>query len=72
MTDREVAQAIALGRCNFLPAAAEKRFARAMAERAAVSPAAPLSPLQAKYLGDLSWRFRRQMPADLVPAVKPS
>jgi hypothetical protein len=54
-----------------LPGIASKRFVRDMADRAALTDPAPLSPKQAAYLEQLAWSFRRQMPAWLVPPTKP-
>lgn len=71
MTEAQRETAVALGRCSFLPASGEKRFAHDMAALAARDPAAELSDKQARYLQVLAYKFRRQMPAKLVPAEKP-
>jgi len=72
MTPREIETAKALGNCTMVPGTKTKSFARAMAEMADRKPDKELTPLQARYMLDLSWRFRRQMPAHLVPAEKPN
>jgi hypothetical protein len=65
MTDHQIRVAQALALCTFLTASDDKRFARDMANR---SPDLALSERQALHLERLAWRYRRQMPADLVPA----
>lgn len=67
MTARQILTAQALARCTFLPGSAEKRFARDMDARSRMAEPLPLTVRQAQYLDDLAYRFRRQMPADLVP-----
>lgn len=72
MTDHQRAVALALGQCSFLPASAQKRFCRDLAYVAEHSPDKELSPRQAHYMQIMAWRYRRQMPAHLVPAEKPA
>ena len=69
MSDLANKQAIALGRCNFLPGSWEKRFTRdvaAIAERGG-----ELTPRQQENVERLAWKFRRQLPADIAPVIKP-
>ncbi|HUO23691.1 MAG TPA: hypothetical protein VMU59_14335 [Caulobacteraceae bacterium] len=72
MNERQRRQAEALGRCSFLPGSAEKRFCRDMAARAALAAPPELTERQAAYLERLCWRFRRQLPAHLVPSEQPA
>ena len=73
MNDDEMAMAIHLAACSFLPGSAAKRFARDMAYRAADSERhkIPLTEKQAKYLRDSVIRFRRQIPGDIVALARP-
>ncbi len=67
VTDQLVKErADALARCSFLPGSWDKRFARDMAART------EFSPRQAANIARLAWKYRRQMPAALVPASDPS
>lgn len=54
----------ALARCTFLPASSQKRFARDVA----AIPLAKVTERQRRYVIQLCWRYRRQMPWDLVPS----
>ena len=54
----------ALGRCTFLPGHAHKRFAREIN----YPPVETLTERQRRHLIRLAWRYRRQMPRDLVPS----
>lgn len=72
MTDHQRAIALALGQCSFLPASAQKRFARDIAYVAEHSPDKELTPRQWHYLQVMAYRYRRQMPSNLVPAEKPA
>lgn len=56
-------QIVALGRCVFLPGSPPKRFVRQIQ---GVDPAR-LSEAQRHHVVRLSYRYRRQMPDDLVP-----
>ncbi|MDP3327166.1 hypothetical protein [Parvibaculum sp.] len=72
MTSLEIERAVALAKCTMSPGTKSKSFAGAMADMANRNPDKELTPLQARFLVDLSWKFRRQMPAHLVPAEKPN
>jgi len=72
VTEHQSLVAQALERCSMLPCTAEKRFARDMAFRSRHPAPSPLTARQAKYLEQLAWKFRRQMPPSLVPAEKPA
>jgi hypothetical protein len=52
----------ALAQCTFVPGSAHKRFARDLPH------AKELTEAQVRHLIRLCWRYRRQMPADLVPS----
>ena len=54
----------ALAHCSFLPASPHKRFARSVA---AMSLHA-ITERQWRHVMRLAWRYRRQMPFDLVPS----
>jgi hypothetical protein len=58
----------ALGRVSFPPGIASKRFVREMQS----VPAEQVSPAQAAWIERLAWRYRRQLPKELVPAVQPA
>ena len=71
MTDDELHIALALGRVSFLPATADKRFAREMHARAwnhrhGGAPAPTISERQGDYLRTLAHRYRRQLPAAIA------
>ena len=72
MTDSEMAMAIHLAACVFVPGTATKRFARDMAFRAAGSESSkiPLTEKQAKYLREAVIRFRRQIPNEVVELAR--
>lgn len=55
---------VALGQCTFLPGCSHKRFARDIQ----YVPAEKLTERQRRHLVRLAWRYRRQMPWDLVPS----
>ena len=57
----------ALGGCTFLPASWDKRFARALA----MMPADKITERQRRNVIRLAWKYRRQMPDDLVPSRMP-
>jgi hypothetical protein len=74
-TEKEHKQALALARCRFLPASPDKRFARdivtlSTADAAAERPVG-ITERQAEHLQRLCWKYRRQIPEDLVPASAP-
>lgn len=54
----------ALGQCTFLPGHPHKRFARQINQ----VPVENLTERQRRHLIRLAWRYRRQMPRDLVPS----
>jgi hypothetical protein len=62
-------RAMALGHLNYLPGSWDKRFARAVASAAAAGT--PLSEKQAANVERLAWKYRRQLPARLVPPCAP-
>ena len=62
-TDRLLIQH--LGRCSFLPASFDKRFARNMTHTAG-TPAGLLSTRQRSCLNAMVYRYRRQIPAAIV------
>jgi hypothetical protein len=72
MTPLEIERAVALAKCTMSPGTKSKSFAHAMSAMATANPSKELTPLQARFLLDLSWKFRRQMPAHLVPEEKPN
>ncbi|MEW6256923.1 MAG: hypothetical protein AB1592_13290 [Pseudomonadota bacterium] len=57
----------ALQRVSYLPGSSHKRFARALAGKAVHE----LTPKQCAHIARLAWRYRRQMPAHLVPPGNP-
>lgn len=71
MSPEQAEIAIALSHCGFLPASSDKRFARDMARLAVAKPDHELTEKQDRYLRLLAWRYRRQMPARLIPSEKP-
>jgi len=71
MTPHQIEVAEALGRCSFLPGTSQKRFCRDMAHLAQHSPDTALTEAQDRYLTIMAYRYRRQMPARLVPVEKP-
>lgn len=70
MTDLEAERIRALSRCTMLPGSYEKRFVRDLSVRDPVTTS--LTEKQAALVESLAWRFRRQMPARLVPEEKPA
>lgn len=67
MTPDQAAVAEALSRCTFLRGSHDKRFARDLAAYIYLD----LTERQAAHLNRLAWKYRRQMPAHLVPKEKP-
>lgn len=65
MTEKERATAQALAQCRFLPGSWDKRFALDMAAQSTVTEK------QAQNIARLAWRYRKQMPPALRPAVEP-
>lgn len=64
-----LSRALALEKCSFLPGSFDKRFSRDIAS--AVRANASLTPRQVETINRLAYKYRRQMPADLVPARSP-
>ena len=54
----------ALSQCSFLPGSAPKRFARQVSQM----PLENISEGQRRHVIRLAYRYRRQMPRDLVPS----
>lgn len=64
MTDSDLGRMkAALATCRFLPGHPDKRFARDMAN----VPVERVTERQRRHIIRLAWRYRRSMPADLVP-----
>ncbi len=61
MTDEQIALALRLEKCRFLPGSFDKRFCRSMANRARYAPETDLTPKEAKCLEDMGHRYRRQL-----------
>jgi hypothetical protein len=55
---------LALCRCTFLPGSAHKRFARDIAHMQLDK----ITEAQWRHVIRLAWRYRRQMPRDLIPS----
>lgn len=66
MTEDQRRMAIALAQCTFVPGIGTKRFARDMAVRARIADSSPLTEKQDKYLRESVYKFRRQIPPDVV------
>jgi hypothetical protein len=69
MTDLEAKRAEALGKCTLPPCTAVKRFARSLCYQIAKLE---ISEKQAAFLEVSCYRFRRQLPAMLVPSEPPA
>ena len=54
----------ALGHCTFLPASSDKRFAR----QVSVMYLHMITERQKRHVIRFAWKYRRQMPIDLVPS----
>ena len=68
MTSHEIELAKALNRCSGWVGA---RFIQDAAATADLLPQHEISLRQRHYLEILAWRYRRQLPAHLVPEAKP-
>jgi hypothetical protein len=68
VTPHELDLAAALGRCAGWTGA---RFTNDMAALVHTSPDRDLTDRQRYYMEILAWRYRRQLPAHLVPDTKP-
>lgn len=55
---------LALAECTFLPASSHKRFARQVGQMHLDK----ITEKQWRHVIRLAWRYRRQMPLDLVPS----
>ena len=72
MTPEQINSAIILfNNTVFLPGSKDKHFARNMHHLATHSPEKVLSERQAHYLKQLLFKYRRQLPASVVPSQKP-
>lgn len=71
MTEEQSLRAQSLERCSFPVGSTDKRFVRDMAARSRTANPPTLTDRQAAYLTRLAWRYRRQMPRDLVPPEAP-
>jgi hypothetical protein len=69
MTPHELDIIAALQRVTFPVGCPDKRFASDMGRIA--SPEREITIYQSNYLERLAWKYRRQMPAELVPSQKP-
>jgi hypothetical protein len=67
-TQLDVDRLQALAGVTMIPGIGSKRFVRDMQS---VEVGAPLSEKQQQFITSLAWRYRRQMPASLVPAANP-
>jgi hypothetical protein len=72
MTPVDISRICALAACTFPPGSYDKRFVRDLHSRMASKDAVTLTEKQAAYVRILAWRYRRQMPAALVPATRPA
>jgi len=68
--DLAVRRARALSGCSIPGGTFDKGFIGRTTLRAEEDPA-KLSVKQAEWLARLAWKYRRQMPASLIPPVKP-
>lgn len=66
MTAAEIAIAIALSHCSFLPASWDKRFCRQLGKRAQHRPDLPLTERQVAHLLRLTHKYRRQLPTKVI------
>lgn len=55
---------LALGQCTFLPGSSHKRFARQVSQMYLDK----ITEKQWRHVIRLAWRYRRQMPAELIPS----
>jgi hypothetical protein len=68
-TELEAKRALALARCTLPPASMTKRFARDLKYQ--IERDYHIAEKQAAFLAVCCYRFRRQMPAELVPETPP-
>jgi hypothetical protein len=71
MTTLQQQRARALAQCTIHKNTSSYSFVKSVAHWAEHQPDRVLTPRQAEFLIRLSWTFRRQMPAMLVPAQNP-
>jgi hypothetical protein len=72
MTPHEIELALALRHnVGMLPGSSQKRFARDIAHIAATDPTREITLRQRHYIELMAWRYRRQLPAHLIPHAKP-
>lgn len=72
MTDVEIARALALNQCSFLPGSTDKAAARKYAYWATMNARYELTPAQQAQIERLAWKYRKQIPIHLVPAGDPA
>jgi len=65
-TDTELRLVAALGNCSFLPGSAHKRFVRDMNSVVKHKRDIGITEKQSVYLQKIAWRYRKQMPEELV------
>lgn len=68
-TDLEMVRARALAQCTLPPCSMTKRFARELKDQ--VTNQGVITERQASYLAVCCYRFRRQLPSELVPDSPP-
>lgn len=69
LTALDRARIRALEDVTFFPGTAAKRFAREINQQ--ITSLNAITNKQSLYVAQLAWRFRRQMPRNLVPEKKP-
>lgn len=72
MTDLEISRAIHLGQCRFLSGSTDKAAVKKYAYWATMNALHPLTPAQSAHIERMCWKYRRQMPAHLVPTADPA
>ncbi len=71
MTDLQTLRARALAECAVPSETFDQKFIASMAHNAKRRRDMDLSPKQAECLAKLAWKYRSQIPRDLVPAQDP-
>jgi hypothetical protein len=66
MTPNEISIAESLNQVVFPIASSVKRFAENMMWRATNNPELPLTASQSRYLKQVAWKFRKQLPESIV------
>ncbi len=69
MTQDEIKVALALGECSYLPDSFEKRFAFNISRQASQKPYTPMTDKGRAQLWKQAWRYRRQLPPDVLALV---